>query len=614
MDKLLQLEPDFETTGETRVQLVDRRDTHLYKLASEGALDYIKNVQPIPGHRVVLVLAMSASEYYGANRNGDAFSEGPIMVNGEYAIAPGESLVDWHHTFMQGNVFAHHVNKDPAQGKGKIIATFYNKRMHRVELLVSVDETKLPDVIAKIDGGQFPAVSMGCKIPYDVCSICGNRAPTRAQYCEHVNNMNPMFGMNKLLSDGRRCFVWNPRTNLFDISFVFRPADKIGYTMMKVADTPYVIGSAAEAESLKSAAEKSALLLKLSDIDKIIDGSVADINDLSATWEPPVLGALVNMIDSRHDTLRTNCACPVRDDSMHEMGSAGLTSRDIFNTMQQKGTVPTARDFYGLLCGQTGQSVDPRIAAAVGKWIGPIAQALSSVPGVLDQLVDALQSGDPVSVRIDMNKVAAFLEDRPLAKDMLLRTYKGPDVAALTGMNESQPNAHKNPNNLLHYTDPATGRTLVTTRRAAEEADVSNLRNEAIETGVAAGGLGLSALLLGSGMLGRGTRVAAALPVAAGIWGLPKFYESRQADTINTDEGVAIPANTEFARAKSASQALDSWPYIVAGLIKNAQWAPAVKIAGDRAQSILIAELINGGDPGMPELLSAAARCRYSAR
>lgn len=613
MEKLLSLEPEFERTGEQRVQLIDRSTLRLQKTASSGALDYIRSVQPMPGHRTVLVLAMSASEYYGANRNGDAFSEKPIMVGNQYAIAPGETLVDWHHTFMNGHVFAHHVNKDPAQSKGKILASFYNDVMHRVELLVAVNEAKLPDVVAKIDAGDFPAVSMGCRIPYDVCSICGNRAPTRAQYCEHVNNMNPQFGMNKLLSDGRRCFVWNPRTNLFDISFVFRPADKIGYTMLKVADTPYVISSAEAAEIRKTAAEKSALLLKVSDIDKIVGGTIVDPAQLSAPWDYPVLDSVIHLINGTHKDIAANCACPERDNEMYELGANGGTVSDLFAGLDNKGSVPTARDFYGVLCGNTRTPMNSAVAKSVGSWIGPIAQALSSVPGVLDMLLDSLQAGDG-EINIHIKKIASFLEDRPLAKDLLLRSYKGPDFGSVTGMNESNPHVHSAPNELLHYTDPATGRVMTTTRRAAEEADVSNLKNEAIETGIAAGGLGLSALLLGSGMIGRKARAAAVLPIGLGIWGLPKFYDSRQADSITTDEGVVVPANTEFARAKQAESQLSSWPYVIAGLIKNSQWHATIKVAGDAAQARLISQSAAGVDTDMASLLSAAASCCYTTR
>jgi hypothetical protein len=111
---------------------------------------------------------------------------------------------------------------------------------------------------------------MGCKVPYDTCSICldwdlyrkaqasfrptAHASPgvailefhralkqrngkgirglsiTRADYCEHAKK-----GMNRILPDGRKIFVYNDYPKFFDISFVFIGADKTAKVMMKIA-------------------------------------------------------------------------------------------------------------------------------------------------------------------------------------------------------------------------------------------------------------------------------------------------------------------------------------------------------------------------------------------
>lgn len=61
------------------------------------------------------------------------------------------------------------------------------------------------------------------------CSICGH--VTKGSYtnrCEHLK-----FMMNTVLHDGRKVFaVSGVPLKVFDISFVFRPADRIGYAML----------------------------------------------------------------------------------------------------------------------------------------------------------------------------------------------------------------------------------------------------------------------------------------------------------------------------------------------------------------------------------------------
>jgi hypothetical protein len=71
---------------------------------------------------------------------------------------------------------------------------------------------------------------MGCKVPYDICTICGNRAKVRADYCYHLQHE-----MNKVYDDGRQAGAINTLPRFFDMSFVFIGADKIAWTICKIA-------------------------------------------------------------------------------------------------------------------------------------------------------------------------------------------------------------------------------------------------------------------------------------------------------------------------------------------------------------------------------------------
>lgn len=273
--KQIELE-DLSPNGEPTIQLIRPRDITVphVKVAAES-LDYIKHVKPQPNKTIILVLAMTAGEYYGCNRNGDAWAEKPMIVAGT-RINEGDVLPVTYKTFeTDANVFKHHINKDPKKRIGDVLRAFYNWPMHRVELLLSLDNDRASDVIQEIHQDKFPAVSMGCKIPYDICNICGNKAPTRKQYCKHAQ-----FHLGQYLPNGKLASVWNPRSRFFDISCVRRPADRVGFMMKKVANIPEIRSSAELGERVAFLSGKLADARKLSVLNKVINGeSVATKND-----------------------------------------------------------------------------------------------------------------------------------------------------------------------------------------------------------------------------------------------------------------------------------------------------------------------------------------------
>lgn len=273
--KLIELD-ELSRYGEPTIQLVQAHEyNQLYhvKAASE-ALDYIKNVKPQDGRTIILVLAMTAGEFYGPNRNGDAWPERPLQV-GSTKITEDQVLPKHYQTFEDANIFKHHVNKDPEKRLGDVLRAFYNWPMHRVELLLSLINDRAQDIVERIERGEFPAVSMGCKVKFDVCSICGNRARNRREYCDDAK-----YRLGDFLPNGKRVFVWNPSPRFFDISMVRRPADKLGYMMKKVAEAvPDIRSSALLGEYVENASRKVAGLHKLSIIHKILRGVVGAAKD-----------------------------------------------------------------------------------------------------------------------------------------------------------------------------------------------------------------------------------------------------------------------------------------------------------------------------------------------
>ncbi len=170
-----------------------------------------------PNHFYLHINAMGAGEFYGSNRNGDYF--------------PEDNLLRYYKTFEQGHLFRHHQNRDPQRASGKVIASFYNDRMHRVELIVEVPRELGGDLESRINAGDMPWTSMATKTPYDSCSICGNQATSRMEYCDHLTNH-----MNELRDDGSKVFAINDGPlRFFDISVVVKPADPTSGVLEKVA-------------------------------------------------------------------------------------------------------------------------------------------------------------------------------------------------------------------------------------------------------------------------------------------------------------------------------------------------------------------------------------------
>jgi hypothetical protein len=70
-----------------------------------------------------------------------------------------------------------------------------------------------------------------CRVPYDVCSICGNKAPTTKHYCEHLK-----YYMGRIHPQtGRVAYAINYQPKFFDISQVLIGADRTAKTLLKVA-------------------------------------------------------------------------------------------------------------------------------------------------------------------------------------------------------------------------------------------------------------------------------------------------------------------------------------------------------------------------------------------
>jgi len=411
--KELQLDEYFRGSNglEPTVQLLDFNS----KIASEAS-DWSKRIQPTPGKTYILVLAMGASEFYGPNRNGDAFRE--------------SELIKTHKTFeTNAHVYKSHINKDPAKSYGKVVKSFYNPDMHRVELILEIDNNKAPDIVDKINSGRSVAVSMGCKIKYDVCSICGNKAPTRAQYCTHLRNE-----LNNIYPDGRIVAADNPNPKFFDISIVWRPADKTGYMLKKVAysDEPGP-SSAWIAEKQAARVTLAKYLNKAAEIEKLVSGigfspRGSDVdNSLNKQWLKTVVPKLKDSF------------VEVTDEDKSYL--SGFSLPKVLKSLSSMGIFLATPEFLDLVYLKlTGAKAPSGLAQNLVSLQGDIFSLVAKHPGLAEDLIykGVAPSG---SEKVDSNiqeKMSKYLPSRGWGDAHILDNTLGYTKLASVSLSSSE--------------------------------------------------------------------------------------------------------------------------------------------------------------------------------
>jgi hypothetical protein len=226
----------------------------LLKTASHEFVDTIDKMKVAKDEEPVHVIALGASEAYGPNRNGDGFKEATCKRR--------------HDTFVKhGRWYRNHKNKDPKKSYGYIKKSAYNDPMRRVELLCMLNKTKeaaerngglVADLeIEKLAADEDLPVSMACRVSHDVCSGCGHKARTRDEYC---TGSTCKYGgcrenLTKVAADGHILHVDNPDPSWFDMSKVYRGADRIAFGhkadyLQKAASATDFMGGAELAEAL----------------------------------------------------------------------------------------------------------------------------------------------------------------------------------------------------------------------------------------------------------------------------------------------------------------------------------------------------------------------------
>lgn len=140
-----------------------------------------------------------------------------------------------------------------------------------------VTDVKVYNLEVKTDHSYYLSnvLSHNCRVPFDVCSYCGNKAPNRLKYCSHLK-----YDMTKIASNGVQIGAINLHPYFKDLSIVTFPADRI-------AGTNKLIKAASDKNAFLSGA---ALAEMYGLFDESLDMKYATVIDKLAEMQKKVIG------------------------------------------------------------------------------------------------------------------------------------------------------------------------------------------------------------------------------------------------------------------------------------------------------------------------------------
>lgn len=435
---------------------------------------------------------------------------------------------DAHH-YIAGEVLVHNCNKDPKKAVGRILKAFWNPLMHRIEVLEDLDNGLAPDLVEQIADGQYPAKSMGTRIKFDVCTVCGNMAPTRRHYCDHLK-----FEMCRLRDDGVRVGALNPSPRFFDSSWVLRPADRTAFMLKKVAEEtrPYELWSSSDlGDYVDHLHEKASAAKKLAVIDKVVRGYPAAM----VQSELPEAGLVEKY---RQTTLPTVVQNTPELNTQDLASLSNYNLADTLSALSRAGIVLTTPEFIQMFLQKAGMQAPPEALERLTAMQGELFELFSQNPTLLDQTLSSFTpSGKTAAVDA---AVAPLREKRSTVSEYLYRRLT-PNVF--------RPGQAPPLSELLEVQDPSTGRLYQTTRGAAQTAHDAIAEAE------------LGKMLGGGALLAAAYKVLAAnpklrpfkLPIGAGLgYAGYKTLPPDMGPEYTTTSGETVPYLTEFVEKQSS--------------------------------------------------------------
>ena len=143
--------------------------------------DIVKEMQARQGAKLLWVRAR-AIDADVVNANGDLFSKEELLKEVELK---GQKIPAYK-SFEGVPIYTNHKNDDIEQAKGMVVYAEWDEKENCVYCTFFVDEEAYPDIARNIRTGVIHDVSMGASVEWGVCSICGNKAYTERDYCDHL--------------------------------------------------------------------------------------------------------------------------------------------------------------------------------------------------------------------------------------------------------------------------------------------------------------------------------------------------------------------------------------------------------------------------------------------
>lgn len=239
----------YDEYGEhiTPIGNLDRMEKTASRKYSSAIINFIESLQKRPDKYYVVMNAMGSFEYWGANNNGDIFPEAALK---HFSLpSDANSPEDYGYKTFEyyAKFYKHHVNKDPKNSFGDVLFSYWNPENHRVELVVAIDRFKSKDTVEALESGKDVGVSMGARVPYDICNICKAKIRKRSEDCKHLkHHLREIIDANlaaqwsrelgmKILP-GAVVGMINETPRFFDISEVTVQADRAAFVLGKVAN------------------------------------------------------------------------------------------------------------------------------------------------------------------------------------------------------------------------------------------------------------------------------------------------------------------------------------------------------------------------------------------
>lgn len=388
-----------------------------------------------------------------------------------------------------------------------------------------------------------------CKIPYDLCSVCANKAATRGEYCDHLK-----YEMGRIYPDGKQAAALNPSPRFFDSSWVIRPADRTGHMLKKVArEHAYELRmpSYELSELVEAARHKSAALGKAADMEKVVTG----LPEASATSTDK---GTLKLIKRYSDEIAPSEASSIPKSDVRI--TIEYTPDEAIGTTDAMGLPMGLKELVQYFMGRAGAEGTPsdRDLDCACKHAEALFEIFSEYPRFYDDVMKVAGLSAP---RVNEKLANAIWPPSTMVQDRSLN-----DAALQDRKLPALPQYGASPNtDVLTFTDPSgqTYRTNMGMARRATNALEPEAYGKKYMRG--AGYMGLGTLLgtagLGSLLLGKrtpmrtflgGTAIGGGL--AAGAKGLhemarPLRVGDLPGPKVMTNEGYTIPAYTEMKAA-----------------------------------------------------------------